>query len=106
MVIHLRRDGPQAGRACGADVLDVAAGVPRNGLPERLSACSHQSRGAMRGLPSPHSRRVLVTVSASLVRREFASRSCSATRAMVPRLAVGIGMFAAMNLTPQFRRRT
>jgi hypothetical protein len=105
----LRRNGPEAGRPAGADVVDdrpkvlgVPVGVTRDGLPERRTALASppERRGPVVGLPS-RTPRALAAASASLVRREIASRSCPATSAMIPTVrSLASGKSAATNRTP------
>ena len=76
----------------------MPVGVPRNGRPERRTALpSPLSAAAPLGL-ARRTPRLLATASASLVRREIASRSCSATRAMMPTVrSFASGRSAASN---------
>ena len=80
----------------------MPVGVSRDGLPKRRAALANppEGRGAIR-IAQLDPTRALAAASASLVRLEIASRSCSATSAMMPTVrSFASGMSAATNPTP------
>ena len=104
--VEFGRDRPKASRSAGPDVRDhrrqvlrMALGVLRDDARSDAPPLPARRIAAMPlGLPS-FTPRAFATASASLVRFEIASRSCCATRAMIPTVrSFASGISTAANL--------